>query len=71
MILTQSLLSQKYSAAIEKYTAALAIDSANPVYYSNRAAAYSSTGDHAAAVADANKALEADPNFVKAFSRLG
>lgn len=67
-----SLMSKKdYAAAITSYTGAVALDPTNAVYYSNRAAAYSSTGDHANAVADAEKALECDPKFFKAYSRLG
>jgi len=36
-----------------------------------RAAAYSQISDHEAAIADARKALEIDPSFSKAYSRLG
>jgi small glutamine-rich tetratricopeptide repeat-containing protein alpha len=63
--------SKSYDPAIESYTKAIALDSSNPVYYSNRAAAYASKGDHASAVSDAEKAIEVDPSFVKAYSRLG
>ncbi len=62
---------KKYDEAIEAYTKAIAIDPNNPVYYSNRAAAYSSKTDHLAAVGDAEKALSVDPKFVKAYHRLG
>ena len=50
---------------------AISVDPTNPVYFSNRAAAHSSKGDHASAVADSEKAIEVDPAFVKAYSRLG
>ncbi|KAL4069411.1 TPR-like protein [Scleroderma citrinum] len=60
-----------YLAAIDAYTNAISLDPTNPVYYSNRAAAYSSKGDHSAAVIDSEKAIEADPSFVKGYSRLG
>lgn len=63
--------SKKYDAAIESYTKAIAVDASNPVYYSNRAAAHASKGDHSSAVQDAEKAIEVDPSFVKAYSRLG
>ena len=63
--------SKSYDLAIESYTKAIALDASNPVYYSNRAAAYSSKGDHSSAVGDAEKAIEVDPSFVKAYSRLG
>ncbi|KAL7417002.1 hypothetical protein BDY24DRAFT_333138, partial [Mrakia frigida] len=65
------MTTKQYSSAIEKYTEAIALDARNPVYYSNRAAAYSSAGDHHKAVEDAEKALEVDSSFVKAYSRLG
>ncbi|KAM6498004.1 cytoplasmic protein [Amanita muscaria] len=63
--------SKKYDEAIEAYTKAIAHDSTNPVYYSNRAAAHSSKSDHLAAVGDAEKAISVDPKFVKAYHRLG
>ena len=63
--------SKEYDAAIESYNKAVSLDSTNAVYYSNRAAAYSSKGDHLAAVGDAEKAISVDPKFVKAYHRLG
>jgi small glutamine-rich tetratricopeptide repeat-containing protein alpha len=63
--------SKSYDIAIESYTKAITLDASNPVYYSNRAAAYASKGDHSSAVSDAEKAIEVDPSFVKAYSRLG
>ncbi|KAJ8517034.1 hypothetical protein ONZ45_g5733 [Pleurotus djamor] len=63
--------SKKYDEAIEMYTKSIALDPTNPVYYSNRAAAYSSKGDHLSAVGDAEKAIEVDPKFTKAYHRLG
>ncbi|KAJ4485571.1 putative stress-induced protein STI1 [Lentinula aciculospora] len=67
-----SLMSaKKYDEAIDAYSQAISLDSGNPIYYSNRAAAYSSKGDHLSAVGDAELALAADPNFVKAYHRLG
>lgn len=66
-----ALMSQKlYESAIEKYTEAINIDS-NPVYYSNRAAAWGGLGEHDKAVEDAEKAIELDEGFAKAYSRLG
>ncbi|KZS96164.1 TPR-like protein [Sistotremastrum niveocremeum HHB9708] len=66
------LMSQKsYDAAIESYSRSIELDGQNPVYYSNRAAAYSSKGDHEKAVVDAEAAISADPTFVKAYHRLG
>ncbi|KAG9314621.1 TPR-like protein [Chiua virens] len=62
---------KKHDLAINSYSKAIAIDPTNAVYFSNRAAAYSSKGDHTSAIEDAKKAIEVDPSFVKAYSRLG
>lgn len=62
---------KKYDEAIASYSKAIAIDPKNPVYYSNRAAAYSSKNDHLAAVGDAEKAISVDPQFIKSYHRLG
>jgi small glutamine-rich tetratricopeptide repeat-containing protein alpha len=60
-----------YSSAIEFYTKALELVPLNPIYLSNRAAAYSGSGQHEDAVNDAEMAVAADPKFAKAWSRLG
>ncbi|KAK2742551.1 hypothetical protein FQN57_005177 [Myotisia sp. PD_48] len=60
-----------YPAAIKFYTQALEIAPANPIYLSNRAAAYSASGSHQKALDDAEVAVAADPKYVKAWSRLG
>lgn len=66
-----SLMGQKlYDSAIEQYTQAIEVD-ANPVYFSNRAAAWGALGEHEKAVEDATRAIELDPKFAKGFSRLG
>ncbi|KAJ3218844.1 Adenylate kinase 7 [Dinochytrium kinnereticum] len=62
---------RKYDEAIAKYSEAIELDPANAVYYSNRAAAYSQSGDHTNAVEDAKLAVEADPDYSKAYSRMG
>ncbi|KAF7340028.1 Hsc70 cochaperone [Mycena venus] len=67
-----TLMSTKqYDKAIESYTQAITLDPTNAIYYSNRAAAYSSKGDHLSAVGDAEQAIKIDPKFVKAYHRLG
>lgn len=67
-----ALMAQKeYTAAIEKYTKALEIAPGNPIYLSNRAAAYSAFGQPEKAAADAELATTVDPKFSKAWSRLG
>jgi small glutamine-rich tetratricopeptide repeat-containing protein alpha len=66
-----ALMSQKlYDSAIEQYTEAIKIDP-TPVFYSNRAAAWGGLGEHVKAAEDAQSALNIDPKFAKAYSRLG
>ncbi|KAI9738588.1 MAG: hypothetical protein M1834_008092 [Cirrosporium novae-zelandiae] len=60
-----------YTTAIDFYTQALAISPSNPIYLSNRAAAYSASHNHSAAAEDAEMAVSADPKYTKAWSRLG
>jgi small glutamine-rich tetratricopeptide repeat-containing protein alpha len=63
--------SKKFDEAIDAYNKAITLDPANPVYFSNRAAAHSSKGDHLSAIGDAEQAISADPQFIKAYHRLG
>lgn len=63
--------SKQYDKAIEAYTKAIALDGNNAVFYSNRAAAYSSKGEHSKAVDDAQSAIRIDPLFTKGYNRLG
>jgi small glutamine-rich tetratricopeptide repeat-containing protein alpha len=66
-----ALMSQKkYDDAIKQYTEAIKL-SPNPVYYSNRAAAYGALNQHAQAAEDAARAIDLDPKFAKGYSRLG
>ena len=67
----QLMSSKQYDDAIDAYTQAIAKDPTNAVYYSNRAAAYSSKAEHQPAVTDAEKAIEVNPSFTKAYHRLG
>ncbi|RPA99355.1 TPR-like protein [Choiromyces venosus 120613-1] len=60
-----------YPAAIEYYTQALRIIPNNPIYLSNRAAAYSSTAQYEKAIVDAQVAVDTDPKYAKGWSRLG
>ncbi|KAI9829129.1 MAG: hypothetical protein M1832_000152 [Thelocarpon impressellum] len=66
-----AMAKKQYSAAVEAYTKALALAPNNPIYLSNRAAAYSASQQHALAKADAQAAVAADPKYTKAWSRLG
>jgi small glutamine-rich tetratricopeptide repeat-containing protein alpha len=60
-----------FEGAVQKYTEAIELDDTNAVYFANRAAAYSQLGDHNLAAADAKQALLVNPDYSKAFSRLG
>jgi small glutamine-rich tetratricopeptide repeat-containing protein alpha len=60
-----------YKLAIDYYTQALAIHPTNPIYLSNRAAAYSNIGDYDSAIRDAEIAVDTDPSYSKGWSRLG
>ncbi|KAJ2780981.1 Small glutamine-rich tetratricopeptide repeat-containing protein 2 [Coemansia javaensis] len=65
------VIEKEYAGAIDAYTRAIALVGDNAVFYGNRAAAYSQTGEHQKAVDDAKKALEIDPAYSKGYSRLG
>lgn len=60
-----------YPAAIHFYTKAISLSPTNPIYLSNRAAAYSACHKHAEAQTDAELAVAADPKYTKAWNRLG
>jgi small glutamine-rich tetratricopeptide repeat-containing protein alpha len=66
-----AMAQKDYATAIDLYTQALDIYPGNAVYLSNRAAAHSAARDHASAKADAEAATTIDPNYTKAWSRLG
>lgn len=66
-----AMAKKDYPAAIELYSKALAIVPSDPIFLSNRAAAYSASKDHESAKADAEAAVAADPKYTKAWSRLG
>lgn len=65
------MANKNYSGAIAKYTEAIAKNATSPVYFSNRAAAYSQSGEQLKAIDDAKHAAELDGKFAKAYSRLG
>jgi small glutamine-rich tetratricopeptide repeat-containing protein alpha len=62
---------KKYEEAIQCYTKAIELTPNNPIYYGNRAAAYSHLGQHQLAIDDCRRAISLDPKYVKAYSRLG
>ncbi|XP_076946850.1 uncharacterized protein LOC143618586 [Bidens hawaiensis] len=67
----KAMQSKVYVDAIELYTVAIALCDDNAIYYCNRAAAYTQNNQHTEAIHDCNKAIEIDPNYSKAYSRLG
>ncbi|GAA5880320.1 hypothetical protein JCM3774_006727 [Rhodotorula dairenensis] len=67
----QLMAKKDYQGAVDAYSEAIEKDGSNPVYWSNRAAAYSQIGQHDNAVSDAREAINVDPSFSKAYSRLG
>ncbi|KAI4129010.1 MAG: hypothetical protein LQ347_003936, partial [Umbilicaria vellea] len=66
-----AMAQKDYKSAIELYSKAVDLSPSNPIYLSNRAAAYSASHKHAEAQADAEMAVAADPKYTKAWSRLG
>ncbi|OQS02058.1 heat shock cognate 70 kDa protein, partial [Thraustotheca clavata] len=60
-----------HALAIKEFTAAIAYEPTNHIYYSNRSAAYLSAGNAAQAMADANKCIEIDSKWGKGYARLG
>lgn len=67
----QLMKDEKYEEAIKCYTKAMELDSTNAVFPCNRAAAHSKKGDHQKAIEDCQKALTLDPNYGKAYGRMG
>lgn len=62
---------EKYQEALVTYGRAIALDATNPVFYCNRAAAFSRMGDYQKAVDDCKMAILYDSNYGKAYGRLG
>merc|ERR1711970_1671088 len=61
---------QKYKEAIEKYTEAINCQE-SAIFYCNRAAAYTSLQNYEEALQDCKKAISFDPDYSKAYSRMG
>lgn len=62
---------KKYSDAELSYTAAIELDPNNAIYYANRAAVHIKMENYGYAIADADKAIELDPENHKAHFRKG
>ncbi|KAI5480161.1 protein phosphatase 5, partial [Pseudohyphozyma bogoriensis] len=59
----------KYGPSLDLYTASLNKNPFDPVVWSNRAAVRLKLEEHGLAIADATRAIELDPRFVKAYYR--
>ena len=66
-----ALQAGKPTEAIEEYTAAIRLDGANHVYYSNRSAAYLQHKDAPNALEDAIACIGLNASFAKGYSRKG
>ncbi|EPY52792.1 SGT2 family TPR repeat protein [Schizosaccharomyces cryophilus OY26] len=67
----EAIAKKEYQSAVDLYTKAIELDPTSPVYYSNRAAAYSQLGQYESAVEDALTSLSIDPKHSRAYGRLG
>ena len=56
---------KNYVKAVLGYTRAIDLDSANPIYYANRAFAHLRLENAGLAMKDATKAIELDPAYAK------
>lgn len=61
----------KYKEAIVCYTKAIEMDPENHIFFCNRAAAYTHLKDYRNSVLDCERAIAINPNYSKAYSRLG
>lgn len=64
-----AIKAHNWPLAIENYTKAIEIYDKEPAYFSNRAQANIKSEAYGSAIIDASKAIELDPNFVKAYYR--
>ncbi|WBW73351.1 TRC complex (ER membrane insertion) TPR repeat subunit Sgt2 [Schizosaccharomyces osmophilus] len=67
----EAIAKKEYQSAVDLYTKAIELDPTSPVYYSNRAAAYSQLGQYESSVEDALTSLSIDPKHARAYGRLG
>lgn len=67
----KAMQSKLYPDAIELYSFAIALCEDNAVYYCNRAAALTQIHQYEAAAQDCQKSIAINPNYSKAYSRLG
>lgn len=65
----EAFKAKKYQEAIGHYNEAIKLDESDPVFYSNRSAAYLKSGDPSKALDDATTCLKLNPDFAKGYSR--
>lgn len=66
----QFMKDQKFQEAVDKYSKAIEVQE-SAIYYCNRAAAYTSMENFEEALQDCKKAISFDPEYSKAYSRMG
>ncbi len=62
---------KKFAEALECYSKAIELDSKDPILYSNRSLMHSNLNEFDLALIDADKAIEINPNYSKAYLRRG
>merc|ERR1712173_35430 len=62
---------KEYQKAIEEYTKAVEFNPKSEVYFCNRAVAYTNINKFHEALDDCKKAIAINPDYAKAFSRMG
>lgn len=67
----QLMREEKFTQALDAYTKAISKNSSNGVYYCNRAAAHSKLNNHRDAIEDCKRALQVEPQYSKAYGRMG
>ena len=58
-----------FEKAIDGYSEAISLDPCNAILFSNRSFAHLKMESYGYSLADANKAIELNPNFIKAYYR--
>merc|ERR1712193_39738 len=66
----QLMKDKKFKEAIERYSEAINVQE-SAIYYCNRAAAYTSLENYEEALQDCKKAISFEPDYSKAYSRMG
>ncbi|KAK9246390.1 Metallo-dependent phosphatase-like protein [Lipomyces tetrasporus] len=63
------LATGNYALAIELYSQAIELDPEKEIYWANRAQAFIKEEAYGAAIADATKAIDINPNYIKSYYR--